>query len=179
MKINIQSLIRDDGTRITEGVDIQKETFHFYTDLFAKEVSSGNLQDDSHSQFLKVLERRANRGLLAFMDDMPSYAEFTDILLASPKGRSPGIDGFNMDAFIKLWPIIDKLYVEAMQDCWERVVFPKGFMEGIIILIPKEHNADTLRALRPITLLSTSPHYISFSPRQKIEQKRMSWGGFH
>ncbi|KAL2649912.1 hypothetical protein R1flu_018040 [Riccia fluitans] len=45
--------------------------------------------------------------------------------------------------------------VTFKRDCWERAVCPKGFMEGITILIPKELGADTLRALRPITLLST------------------------
>ncbi|KAL2613066.1 hypothetical protein R1flu_024758 [Riccia fluitans] len=92
---------------------------------------------------------------MAFLDDLPTPKEFTDVLLASPRGKSPGIDGFNSEAFLELWPFIGKTYVDAMQDCWKRKEFPEGFMEGIMTLIPKVHNVESLRDWRPITLLST------------------------
>ncbi|KAL3691004.1 hypothetical protein R1sor_004655 [Riccia sorocarpa] len=45
----------------------------------------------------------------AFMDDVPTYREFTDILLSSPKGRAPGWDGFNTDAISEIWALLGQI----------------------------------------------------------------------
>ncbi|KAL2644174.1 hypothetical protein R1flu_011761 [Riccia fluitans] len=61
----------------------------------------------------------------------------------------------NVDTLIEVWDILGSDYVAAMQQCWSEGIFPKGFLEGIITLIPKGDDTDVLTAWRPITLLSS------------------------
>ncbi|KAL2636124.1 hypothetical protein R1flu_007603 [Riccia fluitans] len=155
-QVHYSCSITESGERLTEKRAIIREVYEFYELTFS---SPSNPQDPDHGrgevdQFLSVLKGKADQGLVAFMDDEPTYEEFTEILLYSARERSPGLDGFNADAFRKLWDFLGRGYVQAMIFCWRTTTFPKGFMEGVISLISKESGAESLRAWRPITLLS-------------------------
>ncbi|KAL3697252.1 hypothetical protein R1sor_011328 [Riccia sorocarpa] len=82
-------------------------------------------------------------------DDIPMNlsGEFLSVLT----GRlSPQHSAFMDDV-----PTHGPTYSLAMQGCWRAGSFPKGFLEGVVTLVPKETNAETLSGWRPITLLSS------------------------
>ncbi|KAL3682109.1 hypothetical protein R1sor_000131 [Riccia sorocarpa] len=64
----------------------------------------------------------------AFMDDIPSHG---------------------------VWEFVGPIYSLAMQGCWSAGGFPKEFFEGVVTVVPKDSNAETLSGWRQITLLSS------------------------
>ncbi|KAL3678645.1 hypothetical protein R1sor_021601 [Riccia sorocarpa] len=151
-KTKIQSLITPEGCLNTPA-KITKEVHRHFSEVFS--APEPYADDSVPRDFLSVFTGRVSREQLAYLDDLPTHVEFTDELLASAKGKSPGFDGFNIDAIRAIWSFVGPTYVSAMQECWRTRNFPKGFMEGIIILIPKETGIESLAGWRPITLLSS------------------------
>ncbi|KAL3697077.1 hypothetical protein R1sor_011153 [Riccia sorocarpa] len=123
----IQSLNTEDGRILTSSVEITQEVYRHYTQVFAAPLPPAYIT--TPRDFLSVLSGRVSPPQLAFMDDLPTHGEFTDVLLSSAREKSPGFDGFNVDAIHAVWDFVGPTYVSAMQECWLTASFPKGFLE--------------------------------------------------
>ncbi|KAL3685886.1 hypothetical protein R1sor_003908 [Riccia sorocarpa] len=152
-KARIPLLITSEGVHLNTDSDILEEVFKHFSMVFSGDSQNFDLQ--RQSQYLQVFSGKVTSQQNALMEDLPTFREFTDILYSSAKGRAPGTDGFNADALIEVWEFVGPTYVRAMQQCWQEGIFPKGFLEGAITLVPKGGGVNTLSALRPITLLSS------------------------
>ncbi|KAL2634058.1 hypothetical protein R1flu_005537 [Riccia fluitans] len=153
LKSHVRSLVNSEGVRLTSDADMTKEVFSYFSATFAHPSDLSCAQDQDG--FLQVFAGKVSMEQAALMDDLPTLQEFTDVLCSSTKGKAPGFDGFNLDAFRVVWDFVGPSYVRATQFCWRTGTFPKGFLEGIITLVPKVVDANSLSKLRPITLLSS------------------------
>ena len=91
-----------------------------------------------------------------------SYAELTEALQKTKKGKSPGANGFTAAFFKFFWnrlgPFLYRAFVTRLQ---MQQMLP-SHREGIITMIPKAGKApDNLKAWRPITLLNADFKIIS------------------
>ncbi|KAL3686481.1 hypothetical protein R1sor_009055 [Riccia sorocarpa] len=73
------------------------------------------------------------------------------------RGKVPGMDGFSYEALQKIWDRIGEDFTAMMGACWSSGSFPACFLEGVIMLIPKDLRPESLHQWRPIALLPV--HY--------------------
>ncbi|KAL3692639.1 hypothetical protein R1sor_006290 [Riccia sorocarpa] len=149
----LRTLVSDQGVRLSTEPEIVWEVHSYFSRVFSQPA----VVMDSHTldDFLSVQSGKLSPQQSAFMDDVPSYREFSDILLSSPNGRAPGWDGFNTDAISKIWSFIGQDYSAVMIHCWKNGSFPTGFLDGVIAFVSKQPGAEVLKDLRPITLLTS------------------------
>ncbi|KAL3688299.1 hypothetical protein R1sor_014608 [Riccia sorocarpa] len=112
-KARIPMLVTADGVQLVSDSDILEEVFTHYSTVFSADPPLTDLQ--RQTSYLHVFSGKVSVQQQAFMDDLPTAREFSELLFSSAK----------------------------------------GFLEGVITLVPKVEGAQTVSALRPITLLST------------------------
>jgi Reverse transcriptase (RNA-dependent DNA polymerase)/Endonuclease/Exonuclease/phosphatase family len=77
-------------------------------------------------------------------------------LFSSSKKKSPGPDGLNYEFYIKNFDGIKDDLVKLFNGFLENPnLIPSSFSDGVITLIPKNVNVETMSDLRPISLLNT------------------------
>ncbi|KAL3684022.1 hypothetical protein R1sor_002044 [Riccia sorocarpa] len=152
----IHSIKLDNGQVVRSQNDIVREVHRFYSNLYVMPVETGQIKAD-RERLLNLLQPVVSSGEGAFLTEVPSHREFTDILNTAPKGKAPGMDGFGYEAFLKIWGKIGEDYTALMANCWNTGEFPSCFLEGVIKLLPKDPRPESLHQWRPIALLSV--HY--------------------
>ncbi|KAL3675645.1 hypothetical protein R1sor_025593 [Riccia sorocarpa] len=111
----ILALVSSDATRITSTDGICQEVFRHFSQIFQQPPQLAD--PEKQSTFLGEFRAKISPAQSAFMDSEPTLGEFTDVLLASAKGKSPGMDDFNVDALIEIWDFLGPTYVDAMVYC--------------------------------------------------------------
>jgi hypothetical protein len=81
--------------------------------------------------------------------------EVLEAVRASPKGRSPGIDGIPYEFYKEYWDIVGEDMVGVLNEILQRGELSETQKQGIIILIPKALHPSSTKDFRPITLLTT------------------------
>jgi hypothetical protein len=74
---------------------------------------------------------------------------------ASPKGKSPGIDGIPYEFYKEYWDIVGEDMVGVLNEVLQRGELSGTQKQEIIILIPKKPHPSSTKDFRPITLLTT------------------------
>ncbi|GJY44142.1 nucleotide-binding alpha-beta plait domain-containing protein, partial [Tanacetum coccineum] len=69
--------------------------------------------------------------------------------------KSPGLDGFTFGFYRRFWCVIENDVVEAVNTFFQNATFPKGGNASFIALIPKTHDANMVKDIRPITLIGS------------------------
>lgn len=67
-------------------------------------------------------------------------------------GKTPGLDGFNVDFFKACWNIVKQDILNVVEDSRMNRTFLKVLSTSFISLIPKQDHAQTSDKFRPITL---------------------------
>jgi hypothetical protein len=80
--------------------------------------------------------------------------ELTQALQDMASNKAPGYDGVITEFYKALWPVIGKEFFAMLQESLSIGRLPKGMNNGIISLLPKEGNRNSLNHWRPITLLN-------------------------
>jgi hypothetical protein len=96
----ITSLMKDDGSMVTDQEGLEEMAVRFYQNLFEAQE---NLQPDLVCQFvpLKVIPAMNEE-----LDKPFSVEEVEKALFAMAPNKSPGVDGFTADFFQKHWELI-------------------------------------------------------------------------
>jgi hypothetical protein len=161
----IISCLEDGEKEITEDKELIQHAVQFYKHLFCKEVRENITLDDSFWADEDKVTQAENEMLERefFEEEVKraideSYAE-----------GAPGPDGFSFLFYQKIWRIIKKDLMALM----------KGFVKGnimidrlnfaMIILIPKEEDARTLKKYRPISLINYNFKIFSKVLNNRIE----------
>ena len=74
------------------------------------------------------------------------------VIMNSPKGKSPGPDGFPAEFYQKCWPIVGDLVSQAILEFFLNSKGLHMINSTFITLIPKSEHADSLEQFRPISL---------------------------
>ncbi|KAL3694337.1 hypothetical protein R1sor_007988 [Riccia sorocarpa] len=125
----LKVLRRDDGTLLTSQTDITKEVYSFYERLYRQPEEGSDVLND-RDDMLRLLGPVISPGEQLFLDNPPSYREFSDVLYSSPKGKAPGMDGFSYEALRKIWPDVGEDFTATMHSSWETGSFPASTLEG-------------------------------------------------
>nr|GEX68091.1 RNA-directed DNA polymerase, eukaryota, reverse transcriptase zinc-binding domain protein [Tanacetum cinerariifolium] len=69
--------------------------------------------------------------------------------------KSPGLDGFIFEFFRRYWKFLENDISVAVIEFFSSGIFPKGCNSSFISLIPKTHNAKTVKDFHPISLIGS------------------------
>ncbi|KAL3694556.1 hypothetical protein R1sor_008207 [Riccia sorocarpa] len=175
-------LQREDRTILEDSTDILKEFFAFYRNLYAGyDFSDSNLPHLSHA--LNSVGSRLDADQRAFLDDGPTDREISDIVLALPSNKAPGVDSFNADGLKAGWSFLGAIpadvslfqltWLLANKDAsqtrqWHRELVQVGItstrqlisVSGVLeSLLPTSSLLQVLRRIGP-TIFTVSQHAI-------------------
>ncbi|XP_026442655.1 uncharacterized protein LOC113342278 [Papaver somniferum] len=88
----------------------------------------------------------------ARMDQLPSIDEIHAAVFDLGADSAPGPDGFAGFFYRHCWEIIWEDLVNAIMFCWSNRFIPHGVNSSLLMLLPKERGANTLRNFRPTGL---------------------------
>ncbi|KAL6179500.1 hypothetical protein ACLB2K_051015 [Fragaria x ananassa] len=140
-------ILRDGDQVMDDPQVIQTHIVDYYMDLFAKYVD----YDDSglvDSIIPSIVTEEENN----FLTTIPSPEEILKAVKAMDLDSAPGPYGFNGHFFASCWDIVGADVVNAVQYFFVNGQLSASFNSRIIILIPKEEHADSIKQFRPIAL---------------------------
>ncbi|KAL3688015.1 hypothetical protein R1sor_014324 [Riccia sorocarpa] len=100
-------------------------------------------------------QEQGEMGAKISQEDVPSSTEVMECMNLLPSGKSPGADGFGKESVVLLWPVVGELYFLAFLEYWESGSLLPQFKDGLLFLLPKTEDPETLSHWRPITMLNT------------------------
>lgn len=77
-------------------------------------------------------------------------AEIKEVLLSMPSNKVPGPDGFPMEFYKAVLPVIEKDFVIAVQSFFIYGFMPRSVNATLLSLVPKTTEAEKLTDFRPI-----------------------------
>ncbi|XP_026399658.1 uncharacterized protein LOC113295544 [Papaver somniferum] len=86
------------------------------------------------------------------MDRIPTPEEIKQAVFDLGADSAPGPDGFSGCFYRHCWDIIQEDLIKVVTYCWSTGHIPNGVNSSLIILLPKERGANSLRNFRPISL---------------------------
>lgn len=83
-----------------------------------------------------------------------SMEEIKGVVMNMKENSAPGPNGFSVSFFKKFWDIIKGDMASMFQDFWDEHLDIKRLNQGVITLVPKVKEANTIKHYRPICLLN-------------------------
>jgi len=88
--------------------------------------------------------------------------ELWNVIKTSPRGKSPGSDGFTTEFYVAFWSDIKHYMLDAFNEALSEGELSISQKRGVITLIPKGNkDIRLLKNWRPITLLNTDYKYLT------------------
>ena len=85
--------------------------------------------------------------------------------------KSPGNDGFTVEFYCTFWIDLGDMFVEALNEAYNRGGMSNSQKQGVITLIEKEgKNAMDVKNYRPITLLNVDYKILSKVLARRIKE---------
>ena len=81
---------------------------------------------------------------------LPSPAEIYNAVLAMNKDGAPGPDGFGASFYQTFWDIVKEDVIKVVLEFFTKDWILPNFNANTIVLIPKVHDATTVRQYQPI-----------------------------
>lgn len=140
----------NDGVEISDPQDIKKHIYDFYKSLFGTEQAP---------KIFLSQEIWSNRGRLEEGDNeqLPkpfSMEEIEEALKGMKTNISPGPDGLPVSFYKQFWPQLKDQIKEMLDLLFEDKLDMWRLNYGVITLIPKVVDANTIKQYRPICLLN-------------------------
>lgn len=145
-KTNITKICNVDKV-VESSYEIKEEITSYYTAMY----SSSNVNENSDFMPQKTinLDMPENEHL----SDLITEDEIYKAIKQSQSKKSPGLDGLTRDFYLKAWPVIKNEMCLVLNDALQCKI-QKKFQDGLIILVRKKLNKNSLEDYRPITLLN-------------------------
>ena len=83
-----------------------------------------------------------------------SMEEIKGVIMEMKENSAPGPNGFSVSFFKNYWEVIKDDVWRMFQDFWENKLDIKRLNYGVITLVPKIKDANTIKQFRPICLLN-------------------------
>lgn len=145
---SMNKLETDSGVVLRDQQDISAHLLHVYTNKFAAPM--GPPPPPSAVEHLEKSVTQQDNDILC---QPISIEELTASVMASPRGKSPGLDGIVAELYREFWPLISSAMHEVVTELWENGV-PEEMLRGVVVFIPKKKDGKTVKDYRPLTLLN-------------------------
>ncbi|CAM2119900.1 unnamed protein product [Caretta caretta] len=149
-KKHVTCLLAEDGTPLTDPVEMCGRARDFYTSLFSP--------DPTDSGACRVLWEELPMVSAGDRDrlELPlTLAEFSEALRRMPTNKSPGMDGLTLEFYRVFWDILGPDLATVWAESLQGRVLPLLCRQAVLALLPKKGDLRDLRNWHPISLLST------------------------
>ncbi|KAL3693516.1 hypothetical protein R1sor_007167 [Riccia sorocarpa] len=154
-RTQLTKLKTPDGVLQTNQADIRRSVQDNFTVLYSSHVQNHE-EETAAADLLRDTHQKLSPEQKALLDDVPSEQEILESLFLLPTGKSPGIDGMGPEVMKLLWPVIGASYHRAVVHFWTSGALLPYFKEGVIFLLPKVQDPETIGQCRPITILNAT-----------------------
>ncbi|CAM2097003.1 unnamed protein product [Caretta caretta] len=149
-KKHITCLLGEDGTPLTDPVEMCGWAHDFYTSFFSP--------DPTDPGACRVLWEELPMVSVGDRDrlELPlSLAKFSEALRRMPTNKSPGTDGMTVEFYHALWDILGPNLATVWAESLQGGVLPLSCRRAVLALLPKKGDLRDLRNWRPVCLLTT------------------------
>ena len=148
----IESLMHPSrGTLVSSAADLCDAARSFYERLYTPEQASDPIATDKLLEHLPSLSKNQ-----ATACDTPiSLTELTASLRATPKNKTPGLDGLPAEFYVSFWSSIGPILLQVLQDSLSTGSLPPSMRTGVLCLLYKKGDTNQLSNYRPLTMINT------------------------
>ncbi|CAM2103873.1 unnamed protein product [Caretta caretta] len=148
-KKHVTCLLAEDGTPLTDPVEMCRRARDFYTGLF-----SPDLTDPGACRVLWEKLPTVSVGDRDRLELPLTLAEFLETLRRMPTNESPGMDGLTVEFYCAFWDILGPDLATLWAESLQSGVLPLSCRRVVLALLPKRGDLRDLRNWRPVSLLS-------------------------
>ena len=147
--------------------------------MYKKEGVDTTLQN----KILKSLNTKLSNLDKAECDKILQEPEIFDALTELPLGKTPGLDGLNVEFYRTMWSFIKDDYITMVEQVYQTQNLTYNQRKGAIRLIFKKEDRYNLKNYRPVSLINVDVKFITkafakrmgkYSPVLFIEIKPVS-----
>ena len=162
-KKSISKLRTEEGNLIDTQQDILKEEERYYKKLYSSSLQENNEeQRQIEKDIFSTNEVKVDEDLHSKLVEPIGEEELKKIIMKSPKGKSPGVDGYTTEFYQFFWHTLKKHMIKAFNESLTEGSLCTSQKRGIISLIPKPNkDPELLKNWRPITLLNQDYKYLA------------------
>ncbi|KAJ8029421.1 hypothetical protein HOLleu_28804 [Holothuria leucospilota] len=153
----MKSLLKDDGTVVTDRETIMHEQVDFYKNLYKRESTDKNASSALINNVTRLLSPIDTR----FCDEGLKSEELFDALKSMKPDKSPGLDGLTPQFYKAFWSEWEEILMRLVHEIYNAGTLSNSMKIGMITLIPKKGDLRKLTNWRPISLLNTDYKIIS------------------
>lgn len=152
-KNTIHYLRYENGNKVTDPDQLKVLIEHYYTSL----LGSVNLdiRPLSNSQINSIHTYRCNTDLASRLVAIPSAEEIRLALLALPRNKVPGPDGFSSEFFTSSGKLVGTDVIVVITEFFTTSRMQRQVNVTTIALIPKNIGAEKLADFRPLSCCNT------------------------
>ncbi|CAM2098135.1 unnamed protein product [Caretta caretta] len=144
------SLLAEDGTPLTDPVEMCRRARAFYTSLFSLDPTNPNACRVLWEELPTVSVGNQDRLELPL-----TLAEFSEALRRMPTNKSPGMDGLTVEFYRVFWGVLSPDLVTVWAESLQSGVLPLSCRRAVLAVLPKKGDLRDLRNWCPVSLLST------------------------
>ncbi|CAM2112213.1 unnamed protein product [Caretta caretta] len=149
-KKHITCLLAEDGTPLTDPVEMCGRARAFYADLF-----SPGPTDPAACRVLWDGLPTVSAGDRDRLELPLTLAEFSEALRRMPTNKSPGMDGLTVEFYRAFWDVLGPDLVTVWAESLQGGVLPLSCRRAVLALVPKKGDLRDFWNWRPLSLLST------------------------
>ncbi|CAM2106466.1 unnamed protein product [Caretta caretta] len=148
-KKHFTCLLAEDGTPLTDPVEMCRRARAFYGSLFSLDPTDPNACRVLWEELPMVSAGDRDRLELPL-----TLAEFSEALSCMPTNKSPGMDGLTMEFYCVFWDVLGPDLVTVWAESLQSGVLPVSCRRAVLAFLPKKEDLHDLRNWRPVSLLS-------------------------
>ncbi|CAM5111522.1 unnamed protein product [Natator depressus] len=149
-KKHVTCLLAEEGTPLTDPVEMCGRARAFYASLFSPDPTDPSACRVLWEELPMVSTSDRNRLELPL-----TLAEFLEALRRMPTNKSPGMDGLTVEFYRVFWDVLGPDLVTVWAESLQSGVLPLSYRRAVLALLPKKGDIRDLRNWRPVSLLST------------------------
>ena len=154
----IRKILKPNGEISCDEMDILNEIRTFYSNLYADSGTLSNFDLD----FFPMNLPRLGDDMKESCEGVIIERECIEVLKEMKFNKSPGNDGLTTEFYVKFWPIISELVIEAFNEAFRCGELSASQKQATITLIAKEGKDPlSIKNYRPISLLNVDYKILS------------------
>lgn len=146
----IQQLTDDGGNVYEEQGALKTYVRNYFRQLYSEPVIDVAAGEDFLSNITATVNEEDHAHLLANITNL----EVRSIITCAAKHKAAGLDGLPVEFYVRYWDVIGDELTTMYNELLTNDKFPSQFTEGMIVLVPKTAQGNTLGDFRPLTLLN-------------------------
>ena len=164
---DFESILKDDGTTVTEPEQVTAEIQDYYRKLYEDFQAPEARDDDDFFSYISGISRNEEQELVA-----PITSEELRTTLHSCSDSAPGPDGIPYSIIGLLWPLFGPLLSDAWNHSLKTGKLPPSHKQSYLKLIPKAgKDVRKLTNWRPISLSKCDHKLITKSYSKRLSEK--------